>query len=131
MASKNPATRKRQRQRRKERERDARRADWKRYHSEITQRYSPCAADHFAFRSCTGKNRYTTEERAIHACIVGSAKRGVRLPGIGATSATDGTSQAAFSARASRFGVGYLWGRVSAKPAFPHSKIVRDATVAV
>ena len=79
MASKKPATRKRQRQRHKERERDARRADWKRYHSEVAQRYSLYAADHFAFRSCTGKNRYTTEERAIHACIVGSAERGVRL----------------------------------------------------
>ncbi|MDO4849392.1 MAG: hypothetical protein Q4B45_06460 [Coriobacteriia bacterium] len=79
MASKNPATRKRQRRRRKERGRDAKRADLKRYHGEIAQRYSPYAADHFAFRSCTGKNRRTTEEKAIHACIVGSAKRGVRL----------------------------------------------------
>ena len=79
MASKNPATRKRQRQRRKERERDARRADWKRYHNEVAQRYSPCAADLFAFRACTGKNRYATEERAIHACIVGSARRGAQL----------------------------------------------------
>ncbi len=79
MASKNPATRRRQRRRQKERAREAKRADWQRYHNEIAQRYSPYAAERYAFRSCTGKNRYSTEEKAIHACIVGSAARGARL----------------------------------------------------
>lgn len=79
MASKNPATRRRQRQRRKERAKQAKREKGQRYYVGVAQRYSPYEEDRFFYRSCTVKNRYPTEEAAIHACIVGAAERGARL----------------------------------------------------
>ena len=79
MSSSNPMTRKRQKKRRRERARAARQKAKERWCKTISLRHSPYEEDRFFGRSCAAKNRYDTEERAIHACIVASASRGVKL----------------------------------------------------
>lgn len=79
MSSKNPATRRRQRKRKKERIKAEKRRAKRQYYDEISLAYSPYQEDRFMHRSCAGKNRYATEEKAIHACIIGSANAGVPL----------------------------------------------------
>lgn len=79
MSSSNPMTRKRQRKHRRERARAARQKVEERWCETISLRHSPYEEDRFFERSCAAKNRYDTEERAIRACIVASASRGVKL----------------------------------------------------
>lgn len=79
MSSSNPMTRKRQRKHRRERARAARQKAEERWCEMISLRHSPYEEDRFFERSCAAKNRYDTEERAIRACIVASASRGVKL----------------------------------------------------
>ncbi len=76
MATKNPATRKRQRKRQKEKAREARGRELRRSSDGSVR--APGASEYF-YRSCKSKNRYTSEGRAIHACIVGSTERGALL----------------------------------------------------
>lgn len=79
MSSKNPETRKRQKKRSKERSKRAKQREKRQWRDEASLKYSPYQEDRFMCRSCATKNRYDTEEKAIHACIVGSAKRGATL----------------------------------------------------
>ncbi len=79
MSSKNPKTRRRERRNRKERLRAEKRKARLREEDELSLQYSPYQEDHFMLRSCASKNKYDTEEKAIHACIVRSRKTGASL----------------------------------------------------
>lgn len=77
MSSSNPMTRKRQKKHRRERARAAKQKAGERWCETTSPRRSPYAEDRFFGKSCAA--RYDTEEKAIHACIVASASRGVEL----------------------------------------------------
>lgn len=79
MSSSNPMTRKRQKKHRKERDRAAKQKAVERWCETTSLKHSPYEEDRFFGRSCAVKNRYDTEEKAIRACIVSSASRGVKL----------------------------------------------------
>ncbi len=79
MKSSNPMTRKRQRRNRKERMKAEKQKAKLQSEDMLSLMYSPYQEDLFMLRSCASKNRYDTEEKAIHACIVGSARTGASL----------------------------------------------------
>lgn len=79
MLSHNPKTRRRQRRRRKERAKANKRKNLQRYYDDLSLMHSPYQEDQFMRKSCARKNRYSTEIKAIHACIVRSAKSGMPL----------------------------------------------------